>query len=392
MKMEHINKLDKTQIKKYKLWQVCKFDRRFNGIPKEKQENITNFKHVSAKKLKEYELKESGKVRLLSTGNYVGYTKYDKNDKNINFGEVITIPTGGTANIKYHKGYFIDSGNILISSDLLNLKYLYYFLTNNNDKIQSFYRGAGVQHPSMSDIIEMEIISPPMEVQNEIVEVLDKFSALETELEAELEARTKQYEYYKNKLLINDKFRKIKLSDIGPVKMCRRIFKNQTTDKGDIPFYKIGTFGVEADAYISRELFLEYKDKYPFPNKSDVLLSASGTIGRRVIYEGEDAYFQDSNIVWIDNDETIVLNKYLYYLYGIIDWKVSSGGTISRLYNKTILNTEVLVPPLDEQERIVSILDKFSSLVNDIKEGLPAEIELRRKQYEYYRNKLLTFE
>ena len=139
-------------------------------------------------------------------------------------------------------------------------------------------------------------------------------------------------------------------------------------------------------------LFLEYKNKYSFPNKGDVLLSASGTIGRRVIYEGEAAYFQDSNIVWIDNDETKVLNKYLYYLYEIVDWEVSSGGTISRLYNKIILNTEVLIPSLNEQERIVSILDKFSTLVNDIKEGLPAEINLRRKQYEYYRNKLLTFE
>ncbi len=310
--------------------------------------------------------------------------------------EALLISGNGSqvGHIHYYSGKFDAYQRTYVLNNFSeNIHYIKFVLHDRlKQRIIEEVNTGGVPYIKLSTLTNFLIPIPSIEVQNEIVEVLDKFTELEAELEAELTARKKQYEYYKNKLLINDKFRKIKLSDIGPVKMCRRIFKNQTTDKGDIPFYKIGTFGVEADAYISRELFLEYKDKYPFPNKSDVLLSASGTIGRRVIYEGEDAYFQDSNIVWIDNDETIVLNKYLYYLYGIIDWKVSSGGTISRLYNKTILNTEVLVPPLDEQERIVSILDKFSSLVNDIKEGLPAEIELRRKQYEYYRNKLLTFE
>ena len=94
--------------------------------------------------------------------------------------------------------------------------------------------------------------------------------------------------------------------------------KNQTKTEGDIPFYKIGTFGKNADAYISKALFKEYKDKYSYPKKGTILLSASGTIGRTVIYNGEPAYFQDSNIVWIDNDEKIILNTYLYYLYKIL--------------------------------------------------------------------------
>ena len=172
--------------------------------------------------------------------------------------------------------------------------------------------------------------------------------------------------------------------------MCKRIMKNQTKTEGDIPFYKIGTFGKNADAYISKALFKEYKDKYSYPKKGTILLSASGTIGRTVIYNGEPAYFQDSNIVWIDNDEKIILNKYLYYLYKIIDWKVE-GGTIKRLYNDNIKNTVIPVPPLDVQEKIVNILDKFDKLTNDISEGLPAAIEARQKQYEYYRNKLLSF-
>ena len=82
--------------------------------------------------------------------------------------------------------------------------------------------------------------------------------------------------------------------------MNKRIFKEQTTTKGDIPFYKIGTFGSDADSFISRDLFEEYKNKYPYPNIGDILISASGSIGRTVVYNGEDAYYQDSNIVWQD--------------------------------------------------------------------------------------------
>ncbi len=203
-----VNKLENDKMinfKKMKLWEICNFDRRFNGVEKEKQKVINKFKHISASKLKEYQNDVSGEVRLLSTGNFEGYTKYNKQDKNINCGEVITIPTGGTANLKYHKGYFVDSGNILLTSSIVNLKYVYYYLTKINEIIQGFFRGAGVQHPSMPDILELDIPIPAMEVQNEIVEVLDKFSALEAELEAELEARTKQYEYYRNKLLTFDK-------------------------------------------------------------------------------------------------------------------------------------------------------------------------------------------
>lgn len=196
------------RIEKKKLWEICNFDRRFIGVDKNKQKVITNFKHVSAKNLKNYELYDSEEVKILSTGNYEGYTKLDEKDKNINFGEVITLPTGGTANIKYHKGYFLDSGNILLTSSIVNLKYVYYYLKNINDSIQLFYRGAGVQHPSMRDIIEIEIPLPPKEVQNEIVQVLDEFTELEAELKAELkaelEARKKQYEYYRDKLLTFD--------------------------------------------------------------------------------------------------------------------------------------------------------------------------------------------
>lgn len=173
--------------------------------------------------------------------------------------------------------------------------------------------------------------------------------------------------------------------------MCKRIMKEQTSQRGDIPFFKIGTFGKSPDAFIPKELFEEYKQKYSYPKNGDVLISAAGTIGKTVIFDGKPAYFQDSNIVWIDNDEEIVLNKYLFYCYQLFPWKISTGGTIARLYNENIENAEIPLPPLAEQNRIVKILDRFDSLCNDIASGLPAEIELRKKQYEYYRDKLLTF-
>lgn len=173
--------------------------------------------------------------------------------------------------------------------------------------------------------------------------------------------------------------------------MCKRILKSQTNSMAGIPFYKIGTFGGVANSYISEETYEEYKKKYSFPKKGDVLISAAGTIGRTVIYDGEPAYFQDSNIVWLKHDESQVLNKYLYYYYQLNPWQVSTGGTIARLYNDNILKAKIAVPSIDEQKRIIYILDSFSALASSISEGLPAEIEAREKQYAYYRDKLLSF-
>ena len=174
--------------------------------------------------------------------------------------------------------------------------------------------------------------------------------------------------------------------------MCKRIMKAETSLSGDIPFYKIGTFGKKPDAYISREKFEKFRKEYPFPKKGDILISAAGTIGRAVIYDGEDAYYQDSNIVWLDNDERIVLNRYLFYCYQLQPWAVSEGGTIARLYNDNISRAKINVPLVEEQKRIIATLDHFHSLCTDLTSGLPAEIEARQKQYEYYRDKLLSFE
>ncbi|CAG1772005.1 hypothetical protein BAC3_02254 [uncultured bacterium] len=287
---------------------------------------------------------------------------------------------------------FVSDAFSIKSYDDLLTKFCFYWLKNMQQRLYDLKSGGGVPHVYPRDIEVLFIPIPPLEIQKEIVNILDTFTQLEAELEAELEARKKQYEYYRNSLL-NFDGKEVEwktIGDVGSVKMCKRIMKHETSNVGDIPFFKIGTFGKTPDAFISSQLFEEYKKKYNYPLKGEVLISAAGTIGRTVIYNGEPAYFQDSNIVWLSNNETKVTNKFLYYYYKIIKWE-TEGGTIPRLYNDNILRTKIPIPPLSEQERIVAILDKFDALVNDISVGLPAEIAARKKQYEYYREKLLTF-
>ncbi|HEM6272694.1 TPA: restriction endonuclease subunit S [Streptococcus suis] len=155
-----------------------------------------------------------------------------------------------------------------------------------------------------------------------------------------------------------------KLGEVGTVAMCRRIFKEQTSEHGEIPFYKIGTFGGTPDAFIARELFEEFKDKYSYPNIGDILISASGSIGRTVEFLGEDEYFQDSNIVWLKHDGKIN-NIFLKQFYSIVKWSGIEGSTIKRLYNENILNTEIALPSLPEQSAIgtfFSTLDRHITL------------------------------
>lgn len=152
------------------------------------------------------------------------------------------------------------------------------------------------------------------------------------------------------------------LGELGSVASCKRIYKNQTTEIGEIPFYKIGTFGKKADSYISKKLFEEYKSKFSYPKKGDLLLSASGSIGQVIEYQGEEAYFQDSNIVWLALDAR-VSNLFLKQFYSIVHWFGLEGSTIKRLYNKNILNTKIILPEYNEQQKIGSFFQKLDSLI-----------------------------
>ncbi len=316
---------------------------------------------------------------------------------NCNAGITFVICGGAAGNVGYTdvECWAADDCELIIGGHQVINRYIYYYLMTKQNYLLSKVRKASIPRLSPSIIKDLEIPLPPLPVQEEIVRILDAFTELQAELQAELQKRQQQYNFYRDNLLNfnrgGQETKWMKLKEIGKVCMCKRILKEQTVSSGDVPFYKIGTFGGVADAYISQELFDSYKSKFSYPQKGDILISAAGTIGRTVEFDGKPAYFQDSNIVWLKHDESIVLNSYLKYCYTLNPWAISTGGTIARLYNDNILNATIPVPPIAEQQKIVDILDRFDTLTNDLTSGLPAEMEKRRQQYEYYRDRLLTF-
>lgn len=159
-----------------------------------------------------------------------------------------------------------------------------------------------------------------------------------------------------------DAWEQRRFGELGSVAMCKRVFKEQTLDTGEIPFYKIGTFGGEPDAFISRKLFDEYKCKFSYPEIGDMLISASGTIGRTVEYTGKDEYFQDSNIVWFKHNDRID-NSFLKCLYSIVKWSGIEGSTIKRLYNDNFLKTEFMLPCVEEQQQIGNYFRNLDTLI-----------------------------
>ncbi|MDE8314163.1 restriction endonuclease subunit S [Erysipelothrix rhusiopathiae] len=159
-----------------------------------------------------------------------------------------------------------------------------------------------------------------------------------------------------------DAWEQRRLGELGSVAMNKRIFKEETSEDGDIPFFKIGTFGGNPDSYISRKKFEEYKSKYSYPEIGDLLLSVSGSIGRIVEYKGEEAYYQDSNIVWLKHDKRLI-NSFLKQFYSVVKWSGLEGSTIKRLYNKNILETEIKLPTIEEQYQIGTFFQSLDNLI-----------------------------
>ena len=179
--------------------------------------------------------------------------------------------------------------------------------------------------------------------------------------------------------------RKFMLGEIGPVRMCKRIMKDETSLDGEIPFFKIGTFGGKADVFISRERYEEYKSKYPYPKRGDVLISAAGTIGRLVVFDGGESYFQDCNIVWVENDEMKVTNECLYYALQLARWKPSQGSTILRLYNDDIRAVEFFAPEsLSDQRHVASILSTIDHKIALNRKRIATLEAMAKEIYDYW--------
>ena len=287
------------------------------------------------------------KTRLVEEGDFLL-------SNSMSFGRPYIMKTKGCI----HDGWLVLKEK---EKGLLNKDYLYHllgspYMFNEFDRLAA---GSTVRNLNIALVSSVEIPIPPLPEQKQIVAILDKTFAAIDQAQAKIERNIENAkELFQSKLneIFSQKgegYEEKSLGELGKVSMCKRILKKQTNTESGIPFYKIGTFGKEANAFISEEIYNEFKNKYSFPKKGDILLSASGTIGRRVIYDGKPAYFQDSNIVWIANDEEEVLNAFLYEFYGFCDWNPSRGATISRLYNDDLRRIKIAYPSKETQKIIV---------------------------------------
>ncbi len=290
-------------------------------------------------------------------------------------GDILISASGTIGRAVIYDGkpaYFQDSNIVWIDNDetLVKNDFLFYAYSNvkwntEHTTILRLYndnfRNTLIPLPSLNEQIAIaNILSALDRYLYNLDALILKKESVKKALSFELLSQRKRLKGF------NQAWQRVRLGDIGKPCMCKRVMKHQTTRYGEIPFYKIGTFGNTADAFISKKLFLEYKTKYSFPKKGDILISASGTIGRAVIYDGKPAYFQDSNIVWIDNDETLVKNDFLFYAYSNVKWN-TEHTTILRLYNDNFRNTLIPLPPLNEQIAIANILSDLDSEIISLK-------------------------
>ena len=297
------------------------------------------------------------------------------------------------------------SGHSAIIHHSLEPKYLTYFFHSQHffNQKRKLAHGTKVMEVTPDTLKSIQLPVPPLEVQREIVRILDNFTFLTTELAAELAARQKQYEYYKEYLFENHIFdvEWKRLDELFPfirngfVGTIKSFFTNET----DGIRYLEGTNihdGVISDnevLYVTKEFHKKHiKNQL---KADDILMVQSGHIGECAVvgkkYEGSNCHA----LIIMSNGGKCLSKYYVYYFHTIKGFKsltpAITGGTIKHVLAGKVGKIKVPVPSLEQQQRIVGILDRFDTLCNDITSGLPAEIEMRQKQYEYYRDKLLTF-
>lgn len=320
-------------------------------------------------------------------------------------GTTFIICAGAAGEIGYCNSEFWAADDCsTVESDVLIDRFIYFYLMTQQYKLKSQVRKASVPRLSREAIENLVIPLPPLEIQSRIVEVLDKMTTLTAELTAELEARKQQYEYYRNKLLTyseiggGNKF--VKLGELFDLR------NGYTPSKGNVDFWTDGTIpwfrmeDIRTNGRILNDSIQHItpsaiKGKGLFPAGS-FILATTATIGEHALLTTDSlANQQFTNLSARKSHQKEVNIKFLYYYMFIIDeWckkNVNSSSFASVDMNK-LKEYKIPIPPLSEQSRIVSILDRFEALTTDLQSGLPAEIEARRQQYEYYRNKLLTFE
>lgn len=386
---ELIKKLCPNGVEYRPIWSLTAWDKKFNGVDKEKQKKVISYKYYLSTDFTKVE-KKNGNIKYISTGisGDDRYTTEELAGDYIADGEVVCIPWGGTPNVKYHKGKFVTGDNRIATSldvNILSNKFLYYWMQSKINVISKFYRGSGIKHPSMKDVLDMNIAVPPLEVQCEIVHILDDFTLLSAllsaELSAELKARKKQYEFYsKNLFDFNDEVDWVNLEFIAEIGTGSSN-TNEAVENGKYPFYV-------------RSQQVYYKNDYEYDDNS-IITSGDGVGVGKIFHYTNGKYALHQRAYRIHIIDSKVNSKYFYYymkstFYDYIQ-KNAFNSSVTSIRRPMLNKYPIPVPSLEKQNKVVDILDRFDKLCNDISEALPAEIEARQKQYEYYRDKLLTF-
>lgn len=277
------------------------------------------------------------------------------------------------------------------------VRYLFHYLNQDcfEKEAMNNSTGGGQKNLSTTWLNKFMIPIPPLPIQQEIVTILDTFTALDASLQAELEARRKQYEHYRNQLLNFEgkSIQRLKLVEIAQVINGRAYSQPELLSEGKYPVLRVGNFFTNNSWYYSN-LELE-ENKYC--DNGDLLYAWSASFGPK-LWNGNKVIYHYH--IWKIDCSKIIDKKFLYYWLQSEDmanqaFSIKHGATMAHLTKEKMEKLMVPIPPLSEQERIVGILDKFDALVTSTSSatgGIPAEIAARRKQYEYYREKLLTFE
>ena len=338
----------------------------------------------------DYKGKSFGNIPVYGTGGIITHI-----DDYLYDGQTICIGRKGTIDKPiFHSGkiWTVDTLYYTYNFTDIEVKFIYYLLLTID--WMSLNEATGVPSLTSDRIKQITLALPPIAEQRAIAEALSDVDGLIAALDKKIAKKRFLKQGAMQQLLtgkkrlpgFTDEWVEKTLGEIGTLSMCKRIFQEETSDSGDVPFYKIGTFGQEADAFISKAKYESYKNMYRFPSKGDILISAAGTIGRTVVYDGKPAYFQDSNIIWLAHTQKQILNIYLSYVYQIINWNIENT-TIARLYNDNFNNTVVLFPKsLVEQQAIATILSNMDKEI--------ADLEAQRDKYRLLKSgmmqKLLT--
>ena len=318
---------------------------------------------------------------------------------------------------------FVSDAFSVNPSNCLLPKYVFYFLKNNQEKIHATKKGAGVPHVHGKDIAKFLIPIPPLEVQEEIVKILDRFADYAAELQAELQARKEQYEYYRNLLLTfnpsaygsgTDDEQKDSITRWGghsykiQWKTMEEVFEMRngyTPSKNESSFWEDGTipwFRMEDIRENGRILSDSIQHITPAAVKgkglfeaNSFILATTATIGEHALIIADSlANQQFTNLKVRKSLSNLLETKFIFYYMFVVDEFCKNNTNVSGFASVDMGKLKRMpfpIPPMELQEKIVAILDRFETLVNDLSKGLPAEIAAVKAQYEYYRNKLLTF-